>query len=72
MKTTETGGQHGSDGGKKINGRKRHIFVDTLGLLLAAAIASAAMVHLGATDLMLRRLAKPAVQDPPLCHRQAA
>src|SRR5216684_1573497 len=35
VKTTELGGEHGYDGGKKINGRKRHIVVDTLGLLLA-------------------------------------
>src|SRR5260370_8653886 len=34
VKTTEQGGPHGYDGGKKINGRKRHILVDTLGLLL--------------------------------------
>src|SRR5215831_19879415 len=35
VKTTEMGGpERGYDGGKKINGRKRHISVDTLGLLL--------------------------------------
>src|SRR5205809_7503443 len=27
VKTTERGGEHGYDGGKKINGRKRHILV---------------------------------------------
>lgn len=32
VKTTEQGGPHGYDGGKKVNGRKRHILVDTLGL----------------------------------------
>ena len=31
VKTTESGGERGYDGGKKINGRKRHIMVDTLG-----------------------------------------
>src|SRR5262245_41075062 len=35
VKTTELGGEHGYDGAKKINGRKRVIAVDTLGLLLA-------------------------------------
>src|SRR4051795_4683772 len=31
VKTTEVGGEVGYDGGKKIDGRKRHIVVDTLG-----------------------------------------
>jgi putative transposase len=33
-KTTECGGPHSYDGGKKVNGRKRHILTDTLGNLL--------------------------------------
>jgi putative transposase len=41
VKTTELGGEHGYDGGKKINGRKRHIVVDTLGLLLAVVVTAA-------------------------------
>jgi putative transposase len=41
-KTTEVGGkERGYDGGKKIKGRKRHLLVDTLGLLLAVVITSA-------------------------------
>jgi len=43
VKTTELGGVHGYDGGKKINGRKRHIVVDSLGLLLVVAVTSAAL-----------------------------
>jgi len=38
VKTTEQGGPHGYDGGKKVNGRKRHILVDTLGLLLKVVV----------------------------------
>lgn len=34
-KTTECGGERSFDGGKKVNGRKRHILTDTLGNLLA-------------------------------------
>ena len=34
VKTTEMGGPRGYDAGKRIKGRKRHILVDTLGLLL--------------------------------------
>ncbi len=41
VKTTEMGGTVGYDGGKKIRGRKRHIVVDTLGLLLAVAVTAA-------------------------------
>jgi putative transposase len=40
VKTTEMGGEHGYDGAKKINGRKRHIVVDTLGLLLAVVVTA--------------------------------
>ena len=40
VKTTEMGGTHGYDGAKKINGRKRHIVVDTLGLLLAVVVTA--------------------------------
>ncbi len=44
VKTTEMGGpDRGYDGGKKINGRKRHLLVDTLGLLLAVLITSASL-----------------------------
>ena len=41
-KTTEVGGDdRGYDGGKKIKGRKRHLLVDTLGLLIAIAVTGA-------------------------------
>src|SRR5467141_1578844 len=44
VKTTEMGGpERGYDGGKKINGRKRHLLVDTLGLLLAVLMTSAGL-----------------------------
>jgi putative transposase len=44
VKTTEQGGeQRGYDGGKKVSGRKRHILVDSLGMLLAVAVTSAAV-----------------------------
>jgi putative transposase len=41
-KTTGVGGeQRGYDGGKKVRGRKRHILVDTEGLVLKAKVHSA-------------------------------
>jgi len=41
VKATEAGGERGYDGGKKMNGRKRHILVDTLGLLLVLVVHAA-------------------------------
>ncbi len=41
VKTTESGGISGFDAGKKVKGRKRHILVDTLGLLLVAVVHAA-------------------------------
>ena len=41
VKTTELGGVRGFDGGKRTTGRKRHIVVDTLGLLLAVTVTAA-------------------------------
>lgn len=43
----------GFDGGKKVNGRKRHIVVDTLGLLLAVTVTAASVTdrHAGQTLL---------------------
>jgi hypothetical protein len=44
VKAAETVGRarRGFDAGKKINGTERHIAVDTLGLLLAVLVTSAA------------------------------
>ncbi|MEX0643595.1 MAG: IS5 family transposase [Pirellulales bacterium] len=44
VKTTEVGGEErGYDGGKKIKGRKRHLLVDTLGLLIAVLVTAASV-----------------------------
>jgi len=45
VKTTRSGGlSRGIDGGKKTKGRKRHIVVDTMGLLMAVVV-HAANIH---------------------------
>src|SRR3954469_9220731 len=41
VKGAEVGGERGYDGGKKIRGVKRHIIVDTLGLLLVVVVSAA-------------------------------
>lgn len=41
VKTAEGGRECGTDGGKKVYGRKRHILVDTMGLLLSVVVTAA-------------------------------
>ena len=54
VKTTELGGPaRGYDGGKKIQGRKRQLLVDTLGLVLAILITSAGLDDGVAAPLLL-------------------
>ena len=38
VKTTPVGGPRGYDGWKQINGRKRHLLVDTQGLIMRAVV----------------------------------
>ena len=47
VKTTESGGLRGHNAAKKVNGRKRHILVDTLGLLLVAVVHAASIQDKG-------------------------
>jgi len=47
----------GFDGGKKINGRKRHIAVDTLGLLLVVLVTAAGVQDRDGGQMLVRALA---------------
>ena len=54
VKTTEVGGpERGEDGGTKIKGRKRHLWVDTLGVLSAVRMTRAGLEDGGAAPLLL-------------------
>ena len=46
----------GYDGGKKVNGRKRHIVVDTLGLLLVVLVTAASVQDRDGGARVLERL----------------
>jgi putative transposase len=53
VKTTGVGGERGYDGGKKVKGRKRHLLVDTEGLVLKAKVLVANVVdHEGIKSLL--------------------
>jgi putative transposase len=56
VKTTEAGGPRGYDGGKKVTGRKRHILVDTLGLLLAVVITPASVQDYDGAKLVFDKI----------------
>jgi putative transposase len=60
---TATSGVHGYDGGKKIRGRKRHVLVDTLGLLIALHVTSG---NVQDRDAALPVLEKAAEMEPTL------
>jgi len=49
-------GSRGFDAGKKVNGRKRHIVVDTMGLLLAVIITTASVQDRDGARTVLDRL----------------
>jgi hypothetical protein len=55
VKTTERG-RHGDDGAKKVNGRKRHLLVDTLGLVCKVQVTAADVGDRDGAMALLRRL----------------
>jgi putative transposase len=58
VKTTEIGGnKRGYDKGKNVKGRKRHVLVDTMGLILVVIVHSAAIQDRAGARLVLQQLA---------------
>ena len=58
VKTTEAGGERGYDAGKKINGRKRHIVVDTVGNLLEVVVHAAGIQDYDGAKAVLEKLSQ--------------
>lgn len=56
VKTAHVTGVRGFDSGKLVKGRKRHLLVDTMGLLLAVIVTSAALSDGAGARLLLARL----------------
>ena len=57
VKTTDRGGVHGYDAGKKVNGRKRHILVDTMGLVWLIVVTAASVQDRDGARTLLAALA---------------
>jgi transposase len=57
IKSSEGGEQRGFDMGKKTTGRKRHVVVDTLGLILVVMVTSASVQDRPGGRAILERLA---------------
>ena len=55
VKTSEGGEECGYDAGKKVTGRKRHILVDTLGLVIAVVAHSASIQDRDGVRAVLKR-----------------
>jgi len=58
VKTTESGGIRGFDAGKKVKGRKRHIVVDTLGLLVGVVVHAADIQDRDGAPAVLKSILK--------------
>jgi putative transposase len=58
VKTTSVGGERGYDGAKKLSGRKRHLLVDVLGLVLRARVHVADLQDRAAVPVVLEGAAE--------------
>jgi len=59
VKSTECSDARGYDAGKKVNGRKRHVLVDTLGLILMVLVLPANIQDRDAARQLLERFYGP-------------
>jgi transposase len=56
VKITTQGGFRGFDGAKKVNGRKRHILVDTQGLVMKAVVSPADVQDTDGAEVVFERI----------------
>jgi putative transposase len=56
VKTTAVAGVRGYDKGKQVNGRKRHLLVDTMGLLMTIIVTAASVQDRDGVKLLVSRL----------------
>src|SRR3954462_11651830 len=56
VKTTEQGGPRGKDAHKKVSGRTRHLVVDTMGMVVSAAVHSAGIQDRDGAKLVLGKM----------------
>ncbi len=56
VKTSQVAGIRGYDSGKQVKGRKRHLLVDTLGLVLAVIVTAAAVSDPKGARLLFKRM----------------
>src|SRR4051812_11101464 len=56
VKTTEQGGPRGKDAHKMVSGRKRHLLVDTLGMILAVVVHAADIQDRDGARLVLEKI----------------
>jgi putative transposase len=56
VKTTQVPGERSYDSAKRVKGRKRHLLVDTLGLLLVVVVTAASVSENAGARLVLSRL----------------
>jgi putative transposase len=59
VKTSANRGVRGYDSGKKVNGRKRHLLVDTLGLLITVVVTAASVSDAAGARQVFQRMGGP-------------
>ena len=69
VKTTEKGGPRGYDASKKVTGRKRHVAVDTSGLLLGVDVHAADIQDADGAGALLKRIKHLYGWLEAVCHR---